>query len=144
MSSKNSRPLTSRELLARIGLDEDAPGNLLSEEDLIDTTLEDLSGALRQRYEAMTSRQTFRPGDIVTWKPGLKNRRLPSYGKPAIVMEVLDPPIFDSERNSGDGYFREPLDIALGVFIEDGPHRGDFITWHFDSRRLAPFTGARS
>lgn len=66
--------------------------------------------------------------------------RWPTYGKPAIVVEVLDSPVFDTEKDSGDAYFREPLDLALGVFIEEGPHRGDFVVWHFDSRRLQAWT----
>jgi len=37
-------------------------------------------------------------------------------------------------NDSGSPYFREPLDIVLGFLNGDG----DFITYHFDSRRFAP------
>jgi hypothetical protein len=28
-----------------------------------------------------------------------------------------------------------PLDQVLGLFVSDGPHRGDFLNWHDDSLR---------
>lgn len=140
MNPKKTTPLSSRELLAKIGIDEDAPESLLFDEDTPDSSLADLAAALRERFRSLNARQRFQPGDVIGWKAGLKNRRWPTYGKPAIVVEVLDPPILDTEKDSGDAYFREPLDLALGVFIEEGAHRGDFVVWHFDSRRLQTWT----
>ena len=126
--------LSSRDLIARIGLD--APNPLLDEADL---DLEgDVAAALRERFAKFQEHHAFQPGDLVTWKPGLKNRRFPAYGQPAVVMQVLDPPLYDSENDSGDTYFREPLDLILGLFLPEGPHRGDFLTWHFDGRRFQP------
>jgi hypothetical protein len=136
MSRKN-QPLSSRELFERIGLTQDAKA-------LVDEPLEDLEGdlatALRVRYRQFNQPHRFSPGDLVTWKPGLKNRLFPSQSRPAVVLAVLDPPVFDTESESGSPYFREPLDLVLGLFIESGPHRGDFLTWHFDSRRFQPWT----
>ena len=42
--------------------------------------------------------------------------------------------MIDAGNDSGSPYFREPLDIVLGFVDGDG----DFITYHFDSRRFAP------
>ncbi|WP_374480821.1 hypothetical protein [Zoogloea sp.] len=141
MSAKRNNALSSRELLAKLGIDESAgEESLLFDDEPLDSPLDDLAAALRERFQGLKRRQAFQPGDVVLWKPGLKNRRWPAYGKPAIVVEVIDPPIFDSEKDSGSAYFREPLDVAVGVFIEDGPHRGDFVVWHFDSRRLQTWT----
>jgi hypothetical protein len=140
MTAKKSPPLSSRELLAKIGIDDTAPDTLLFDDEPLDSPLDDLASALRERFHSLTEPHLFNAGDVVTWKPGLRNRRWPSYGKPAIVVEVLDPPVFDAEKDSGNPYFREPLDIALGVFIEDGPHRGDFMVWHVDARRLQTWT----
>ncbi|MDD2667743.1 MULTISPECIES: hypothetical protein [Zoogloea] len=140
MSPKKPSPLSSRELLAKIGIDESSPETLLFDDEPLDSPLDDLATALRARFASLNCRQAFQAGDVVGWKVGLKNRRWPTYGKPAIVVEVLDSPVFDTEKDSGDAYFREPLDLALGVFIEEGPHRGDFVVWHFDSRRLQAWT----
>ncbi len=140
MPSKHDS-LSSRDLLARIGLDQELGSNDL----LDDEALPDLTGdpctALQERAQLFAQAHRFAPGDLVTWKPGLKNRRVPHSGQPAVVLEVLKEPVFDSEKDSGSPYFREPLDVVLGLFVEDGPHRGDFLNWHFDSRRFKPWSG---
>lgn len=137
--TRKSKPLSSRELLARIGLTDDGPGDLLGDEPLEDLS-GDLGAALLARFALFNQRHAFVPGDLVTWKPGLQNRRWPSHGRPAVVLAVLDPPIIDSEKDSGDTYFNEPLDLVLGLFVEGGPVRGELMTWHFDSRRFQPWT----
>jgi len=73
----------------------------------------------------------FNEGDIVKWKIGLKNRKLPRKNQPAIVLEILTTPIYD-DYSSGTPYFREPLDIALGI-IDDG---NDFMVFYYDKRRF--------
>ena len=137
MTRKN-QPLSSRELLARIGLTADGAEDLLGHEPVEDLN-GDLGAALLARYRQFQQHHRFAPGDLVTWKPGLKNRLWPSYGRPAVVLEVLASPIVDSERDSGSPYFNEPLDLVLGVFLEGGPARGELAAWHFDSRRLQPW-----
>lgn len=92
-------------------------------------------GSLRHCYELLNESYRFREGDIVRWKPDLKNRKKPEYGEPAIVLELLMDPIYDAERSSGSAYFREPLDIVLGMMDEDD----ELIFFHFDSRRFEPF-----
>jgi hypothetical protein len=89
--SRKDRSLSSRELLARIGLSEEHPQDLLENEPLDDLS-GDIGAALAARCRAFQERHAFAVGDLVTWKPGLKNRRIPRYGQPAVVMEVLDPP----------------------------------------------------
>lgn len=140
MTAKKAPPLSSRELLAKIGIDNTTPDTLLFDDEPLDSPLDDLASALRERFHSLTETHLFKAGDVVAWKPGLRNRLWPSYGKPAIIVEVLDTPVFDAEKDSGNPYFREPLDVALGVFIEDGPHRGDFMVWHMDSRRFQTWT----
>ena len=140
MKPQKNDPLSSRALLERIGLTEGMTGNLLFDEDPLESPLETLAQALTERFETFNTRHTFKPGDLVCWKPGMRNRRFPREGKPAVVLEVLDTPCLDSEAETGSTYFREPLDIKLGLFLEDGEHRGDFLCWHFDSRRFAPWS----
>lgn len=139
MPRPKHQDLSSRELLARIGLNEEHPTNLLDDEPLDDLS-GDLGVALRQRYQDFSRRHVFAPGDLVTWKPGLKNKRFPRYGSPAVIIDVLKTPILDHDNEDGAGspYFREPLDLVLGVIAEDGPARGDLLTYHFDSRRFQP------
>lgn len=142
MSEPYPRSKSSRELLQRIGLELDAPADLGLDAESPDSSDRDLALALRARAASLQRRQDFKPGDLVTWKPGLRNKQIPRHSRPAVVIEVLPDPVFDHERDAGDPYFRDPLDIVLGVFIEQGRHRGDFITWHFDSRRFQPWAPA--
>ena len=86
---------------------------------------------LTAAFEKLNKKNTFKPGDIVDWKPGLRNKN--SYG-PFVVVEVLDSPIFDNaEDGSGSQYFREPLDIILGKIMDN---KKMFITHFYDSRRM--------
>lgn len=119
-----------QDILANI---DDTDSTLLSE------PVEDAADRLQTLYQRLTnSRQkALRPGMLAVWKLGLKNRRFPRYGEPAIVVEVLDPPILDHENESGSTYYREPLDLLLGILHKDG----DFLVYHFDSRRFQPDEG---
>lgn len=75
---------------------------------------------------------TFKPGDIVGWKPGMQNKK--STG-PFVVTVVLDAPVLVGDPDkAGSPYFRENLDIKLASLDEDG----DFLEYHYDSRRLQP------
>lgn len=139
MKPKKNDPLSSRNILDRIGISSDAQFDLLEEDDPLESPMESLARALSERYEAMQLCHTFKVGDIVTWKPGLSNRRYPKNGAPAVVMEVLETSVLDRERDSGSPYFREPLDVVLGVFAEDEGMPSMFLTWHFDSRRFQPW-----
>ena len=89
---------------------------------------QDIAG-LRKAQALYQTRYTFKPGDIVEWKPGLKNKR--SDG-PFVVVEVLREAALAETKDGGSPYFREPLDIVLGHFDSDG----DFMIYHYDSRRL--------
>lgn len=87
---------------------------------------------LQKRYDAFTDKKNFSIGDLVMWKPGLRNKGGLAYEDTAIITEIIDPPIFDQDKDSGSPYFREPLDLIIAFLDEDN----DFITLHVDSRRL--------
>jgi hypothetical protein len=95
-----------------------------------------LNQKLIRAFEAMLTKHSFKPNQLVCWKPNLKNRALPEYNEPAIVWEILPEPLYDSVKAHGAGssYFNEPLDIVLGVMDED-----KFLLLYYDSRRLEPF-----
>lgn len=100
-----------------------------------------VSGSPAQRREMLAelSRRldqthTFTKDQFVRWKPGLRNRGLPDYGEPAIVRAVLPCPVLSPEENSSSPYFREPMSLVVGVFMED-----DLVEFHVDARRFEPF-----
>lgn len=96
--------------------------------------LEHKAAKARAMYERFVRKHDFRPGQLVCWKPELKNRKYPAYGECGVVVKILPEPLMDAGNDAGSSYFREPLDIVLGFLDGDG----DFITYHFDSRRFAP------
>ncbi len=83
--------------------------------------------------------QTFSLGDLVTWKPGLRNRKMPDYGEPMVVVEVLEASVHDETADSGSPYFREPLNVRCLLIDDDG----DALIFHYDSRRLMPYQSYR-
>jgi hypothetical protein len=136
--ARKPHKLSSRELLDRIGLNDENLSQFMDEEPLEDLS-GDLGAALQDAFREFDRVHRFNPGDLVTWKPGLKNRRTPRYGQPAAVMARLEQPIYDNEADSGSAYFHEPLDVVLGVIWERDPGRGELLTFHFDSRRFQPW-----
>ena len=75
---------------------------------------------------------TFKAGNIVQWKEGLKNKRLPQYDEPCVVIEVLNEPIFDKEAPLASPYYGEKLDLKLGLLGDNG----EFFTFHYDKNRF--------
>ncbi len=51
-----------------------------------DTGSPEVLKELGQRYLAKSS---MVPGDLVTWKKGLRDSRFPEYGKPVVVIEIV-------------------------------------------------------
>ena len=84
-------------------------------------------------YALLCEKHNFKPGDIVEWKPGLKNDVTP-YGKPLVVIKLYDDPSISNE-DKGTQYFLEPLDMVCGEINGD-----DFSEYHYDSRRFQPYT----
>lgn len=84
----------------------------------------------------LMQKNTFTPGMLVTWKPGLRNKKLPRPGEPLIVQEMLDAPQFDKQSRSGSPYYREPYDLIGGLLDSDG----EYVAYHYDSRRFMPYT----
>lgn len=142
MPPKKSDLDHSRSLFKRLGLHEGAAdaGNLLADDDPLEPPQASIAAALRERFDSLRQPHVFAPGELVTWKTGLKNRGIPAYGYPAVIIDVLETPIRDTEESSGCTYFREPLDVIVGVFVDAGELRGEFLVWHLNSQRLQPWT----
>jgi hypothetical protein len=112
------------ESLERRRKDEDDDYLALSaEDDYVDR----LRNAAMSLLEAPTE---VRPGDVVVWKPGLRNRRFPGEVSPAVVVEVTEPTPPQLDPDAADS--REPLDLGLGVITT----RGRFYVFYFDRRRF--------
>jgi hypothetical protein len=77
----------------------------------------------------------FEVDDIVIWKDDLKNRSFPQYNQPCIVMTIYETPFFDEDSGPGTPLFKEPLDLLLGVIMDNG----EFFTYHYDKRRFKKY-----
>jgi len=87
---------------------------------------------LRERFELFNAVEHFEPGDIVTWKEGLRNKKHPEPGTAALVVKVFDEVIYDKGAGAGSPYFNEPLGFLIGIIDDDG----DFLCFHSDPRRF--------
>lgn len=74
----------------------------------------------------------FLPGQLVTWKDGVKTAKFPEIGQPAIVVEYRPENPLQGNKDSGTTYFTFKYDLILGV--QDGG--GDFLTYAYDSRHF--------
>ncbi len=98
--------------------------------------LPDHINKLRSARLVFDKNYDFKLGDLVVWKNGLKNKIRPSLNEPAIVMQILDTPLSNQDKqDSGTPYFNEPLDLVLGLINENG----DFVIFHYDKRRFEPY-----
>lgn len=100
--------------------------------------LEEQVQNLRSALATFLTHHEFHVSQVVRWKKGMRNRKRPRENEPAIVISVLPEPVFDisvKDSSAATRYFREPLDIVLGVLDSDG----ELMTFHFDSRRFEPF-----
>jgi len=87
---------------------------------------------LKSSVEKYNQKNSFKIGDIVQWKEGLKNKKRPQFGEPCIVIEVLDKAISDIQAPIASPYFAEKLDIKLGLLGDNK----EFFTFHYDQNRF--------
>lgn len=92
---------------------------------------------LKENHASYREHHIFAEGDLVVWKPGMKNRSTPEYGEPAIVHEIINE--VGTKNESGSPYFREPLTLMCGVrkVDDDGEN---YVVFHFDGNRMMPYT----
>ncbi len=90
---------------------------------------------LKKAYKVYNDYYEFDQGDIVQWKEGMKNKKVPLYDEPAIVIEVLKEPVLNRNVEAGSPYFRESYDIILGIISS----RKELIFFHYDSKRFKPY-----
>ena len=78
--------------------------------------------------------EALKPGDVVTWKPGMKNADFPEYGEPAAVLET-DRFGRYMGGESTSAHYNEPRDIRIGVIVAPGAMQA----FWYDSRRFKKF-----
>jgi hypothetical protein len=109
----------------------------LSTEDNTEVDIEEYTEKLLATTKHFqTEKHSFKEGDLVVWKKGLKHKQVPEYGVPAIVIKVLEIPIVDNEAPLASPYYREELDVLLGILDDDD----DLLCFYYDSKRFEPFT----
>jgi hypothetical protein len=93
-----------------------------------------LAAELRGLAQRLDHFHQFRKGQLVKWKPGLKNRRFPADGEPAIVRDVLIVPVFDpAETSASSQFFAEPLTLVIAIMLD-----AEFSEYRVDGRRFEP------
>lgn len=73
--------------------------------------------------------QDFKKGDLVQWKPMMRNKRIPLEAAPAIVVDRIDPPL--TTDPDGDRLI-EPHDLLIAVVDGDK----EFILAEVAARRF--------
>ncbi|WP_069471654.1 hypothetical protein [Candidatus Marithrix sp. Canyon 246] len=110
--------------------------NLLKETDIEKQYNRNDSQKLIEVYQKLLEHHEFKVGDLVKWKQGLTNKILPEINQPAIVIKLLKEPLIDRlDEEAGSRYYREPLDIILGLFDD----KDEFLMFYYDKRRFEPY-----
>ena len=91
-----------------------------------------LAQNLRACCLALTDVEKFSVGDIVQWKPNMRNRRFLKTDQLAIVVEVLDTPVREAIEDPRDLYYGTYYDMVVGVLDDDD----EFYCWHVCSARF--------
>ena len=85
---------------------------------------------LRACRLALTDVEEFSVGDIVQWKPNMRNLRFPKTDQLAIVVEVLDTPVRDAAEDPRAPYYGTYYDMIVGVLDDE------FFCWRVCSERF--------
>lgn len=76
----------------------------------------------------------FCVGDLIKWKPGLRNRYLPEYGQPAIVTCFHRPTVYNLLMKGVSS--RENPNLVVGYIDDDG----EFFIMLVERCRFEPFS----
>jgi hypothetical protein len=95
---------------------------------------------LKNAYASFEMQHTFSPGQLIKWKPYQRTTRRPEYDEPVIVVQVLSEPYYDDSEDAGSPWFRQPLNLVIGLIDSVG----DFLLYHVDGRRFEPYDSPRA
>jgi hypothetical protein len=74
----------------------------------------------------------FEPGDLVTWKPGFRNRRVPDYGQPCVVFQKFKKYKKSILTVNKIQAIEDRVDMECAAFDDDG----DLYIFLCDSQRM--------
>jgi hypothetical protein len=94
---------------------------------------------LLECYESLNEYYPFKAGTLATWKPFMKDARLPVEGEACVVLEVFDPPIKNTITDPRTRHIVsfQQVSLVIGVIDDDG----DFWQYAVDGRRFMPWRG---
>lgn len=92
-----------------------------------------LASNLIEHLAKFNETHQFTTGQLIQVKPGFDTMIDPGV---CIVSKVLNEPVYSNAEFSSC-FFKEPLDMIVGVIGGDGAFR----EFHADSRRYEPYTG---
>ena len=89
---------------------------------------------LQAAYAQLSAPNDFTVGDLVIFRPGMKNLKFPAEGQP-VVVTGFDPGAVEMEEDSGTNKFKQPCDLRIGLFVTSG----DFSEYWVDARRFVKY-----
>ena len=79
-------------------------------------------------------KEEFRPGDLIVWKPGMKDSKFPAYDEPIVVLETFEPSRPDGKL--GTPYEYQRRDIRCLVFKDTD---GELLPFVYDSCKFTKY-----
>jgi len=74
----------------------------------------------------------FSKGDLVTWKPYMNNRPIPTWGQQCVIVDIMGKVRVLEVSDGYSPYFMEQHDVIVGYLDDDGV----FVTISLPSTRL--------
>lgn len=93
----------------------------------------DMADKVARAAETYLKPNRFSIGQLIQWKPGMRNNRQPKYGVPAVIIEIDDN--YRMDGNSGTTHENEPTSIRCGFIDDDGM----FEAFWQDANRFEPY-----
>lgn len=88
-------------------------------------------------FKDLQKQHSFSPGDLVEKKPGIGGGiRYPEPGYPAVVTEVIDPPLRDDEHGLNSSMFGVGLDLRIMAIVD-----GEAVAFVVPSHIFQPYSG---
>lgn len=103
---------------------------------VFEENIDEAKARLKALFERLEDHNSFKVGDVVGWKDGLKNRTQIPYGKPMVVV-AIDPHHVNPETDVYAHGYRERLDLGVGIIDGDD----EFMIVWIDSERVALHAG---
>lgn len=93
-----------------------------------------IAADLKAKLASLNVKHDFKVGDLVQYKSGLDNKKIPK-GNVAIISKILPTPIIGDKGDSGSAYFKEALDVVVLEISSNNTA----TEYHLDSRRIEPY-----